>query len=175
MTLPTYTPKQLLARVRTLEEFLPISGKTELSHHTTRIATTGSNGCANTTDPDTITARITRETFNPPAWWCIWGRRPAWIPTSCNMPFCWPPIPPEIKLPWQPPRAEWCLGHWCARLYGSSVWPRFDPVPIFCGLSSSSRASRPSTNKVLSRPSPAAPTSRAIRGRGSMMASLFQH
>ena len=33
MTLPTYTPKQLLARVRTLEEFLPISGKIGLSHH----------------------------------------------------------------------------------------------------------------------------------------------
>jgi hypothetical protein len=31
MTLPSYTPKQLLARVRTLEEFLPISGKIGLS------------------------------------------------------------------------------------------------------------------------------------------------
>ena len=33
MTLSTYTPKQLLAKVRTLEEFLPISGKIGLSHH----------------------------------------------------------------------------------------------------------------------------------------------
>lgn len=33
MTLPRYTPGQLLARVRTFQEFLPISAKLELSEH----------------------------------------------------------------------------------------------------------------------------------------------
>jgi hypothetical protein len=33
MTIPSYTPVQLLARVKTLEEFLPISSKIGLSRH----------------------------------------------------------------------------------------------------------------------------------------------